>query len=225
MQPDLLSTLASLPALADLPARLRSALDSQAQIVQLPSGRTLFDIGSACMAFLILDRGSLRVTCPAPSGREILLYRVRPGESCILTVACLLSESPYSARGTVEADLSGIALPRPLFRQLIDEWPPFREYIFAFFAGRVVDLMARIEELAFRGLDERVAAALLAHCEPVVITHQRLADEVGSVREVISRILKEFEARDLVRLERGRIHILDRERLRQAAMPHLGPAS
>jgi CRP/FNR family transcriptional regulator len=217
---DFVPTLFTLPALAGLPLRLRDLLQAQAQPFRLAAGKTLFDVGAPCVAFVMLDAGSLRVTKPAPSGREILLYRVRPGESCILTVACLVSGSAYSARGISETELTGAAIPRGLFRQLLDEWQPFREFIFAFFADRITELMQLIEEVAFRALDERVASALLSHCEPVIITHQRLADEVGSVREVVSRILKEFEAQGLVRLERGCIHILDRERLMATAWPH-----
>jgi CRP/FNR family transcriptional regulator len=220
LQPESVPALFALPALAGLPPRLRDALEAQAQPLRFAAGKTLFDVGCACATFLILDSGSLRVTKPAPSGREILLYRVRPGESCILSVACLLSESVYSARGTAETELVGFTLPRVFFCQLLDEWPPFRQFIFAFFSERIVELMGLIEEVAFRALNERVASALLAHCEPVMITHQRLADEVGSVREVVSRILKEFEAQGLVRLERGCIRILDRERLTSMAWPH-----
>ena len=214
--------LVNLPPLIGLPPSLRSAVQAQAQPLRLPAGKTLFDVGFACPAYLILSSGSLRVIKPAPSGREILLYRVRPGESCILTVACLLSNAAYSARGIAETDLTGLTLPRALFRQLLDEWSPFREFVFAFFADRIAELMQLIAEVAFRALDERVASALLARCDAVITTHQQLADEVGSVREVVSRILKEFESQGLVRLERGRICILDRDRLTRAAWPH-GP--
>ena len=217
---DPVPVLFRLPALVGLPTRLDAALRAQAAPVRVAAGRMLFDIGSPCEAFLMLDRGSLRVARSAPTGREILLYRVRPGESCILTVACLLSNSLYSARGIAEGELRGMMLRPTLFHELLAEWPPFRAFIFASFADRMIELMARIDEVAFRGLNERVASALLTHCEPIVITHQRLADEVGSVREVVSRILKEFEAQGLVRLARGRIQILDRERLLRVAWPH-----
>lgn len=219
-QPQLAHALFDHPALVGLPSRLNDAIHAQAQPLRTAAGQLLFDVGYPCHAFLVMDTGILRVTKPAPSGREILLYRLRPGDSCILTVACLLSGSVYAARGIAETDVNGIALPRALFRQLLDEWPPFREFIFAFFAERIAELMQLIERVAFRALNERVASALLGHCAPVVITHQRLADEVGSVREVVSRILKDFEAQGLVRLERGRIHIVDRDRLMLAAWPH-----
>ena len=212
-RPAFADALINHPAFAGLPPQLAGTLLAASQPVLLPAGRVLFDQGAPCSGFLVIEKGSIRVTKSGATGREILLYRLRPGDSCILTVTCLLADATYSARGVVETDVSALAVPGPLFRKLLTDWPPFREFIFRFFAERVTELMARIEDVAFRALDQRVASALLAHCEPVEITHQRLADEVGSVREVVSRILKDLEARGYVRLERGRIHVLDREGL------------
>lgn len=217
LRPDFPVALVSHPAFAGLPSLLVETLLATAQPVQLPAGQVLFDPGSPCRSFLVIENGSVRVAKSGATGREILLYRLRPGDSCILTVTCLLADTNYSARGVVESDLRGLAIPGPVFRQLLTDWAPFRAFIFRFFAERVTELMERIEEVAFRALDRRVASALLAHCDPVEITHQGLADEVGSVREVISRILKDLETQGYVRLERGCIHLLDRDSLSQFA--------
>lgn len=203
--------------LQHLSSRLRDLIVREAQWVQLPAERVLFDLGSPCHSFLILTKGTIRVTKPSPEGREILLYRLMPGDSCILTVSCLLGGANYPARGVVESDVTGIALPRTVFNHLLDDSREFREFIFRFFAERIAHLMTLVEDIAFRPLDQRIAAWLLAHRSPVAITHQQLADQVGSVREVISRILKEFEGQGMVKLGRGCIEILDRNGLAEIA--------
>lgn len=210
---DLNAFLSHYPAMRRLSPRLRELIGREGQWVQLPAERVLFDLGSPCYSSLILTQGTIRVTKPSPEGREILLYRLMPGDSCILTVSCLLGGANYPARGVVESDVTGIALPRTVFNQLLDDSREFREFIFRFFAERIAHLMTLLEDIAFRPLDQRVAAWLLAHRSPIATTHQQLADQVGSVREVISRILKEFEGRGMVKLGRGRIEILDRDGL------------
>lgn len=146
-----------------------------------------------------------------------MLYRVQPGDSCILTVSCLLGRAHYPAAGVVEEDLAAYNISRDLFNYLLEESTLFREFVFRFFAERVATLMELIEEVGFRPLDQRLAATLIGRGTIVRVTHQTLADEVGSVREVVSRILKNFERRSILRLERGQIHILDEAALRQIA--------
>ncbi len=219
LHPDAGDALLTHPAFQDLPAHLNAAVLAEAKRVQLQAGQPLFDFGSPCHSFPIVLKGSIRVVKVGASGREILLYRLRAGDTCILTVTCLLAGETYAARSIAEADVTALLLPGPVFRRLMVDSAAFREFVFRFISQRVVALMQRIEEMAFSGLDQRVAAALLAHCNPVQITHQRLADELGSVREVISRILKDLEARGLLRLERGQIHVLDRAGLVQLANP------
>lgn len=209
--------LARYPALRCLPPHLGALVGREAQRVLIPSGRVLFDPGSPCYSFLMLTAGSIRVTKPSASGREILLYRLQPGDSCILTVSCLLGDAHYPARGVVEADVTGIALPRGIFNQLLEASREFREFVFSFFAERIAHLMLLVEDLAFKPLEERLAAVLLSKGEVVEVTHQQLADELGSVREVISRILKEFEGQGAVHLARGCIRVVDRARLVEIA--------
>jgi CRP/FNR family transcriptional regulator len=211
------------PVLAQLPAHVQRAVREDARPVAVRAGTTLFDVEGACSQFVLLTAGSIRVVKPAASGREILLYRVLPGDSCILTASCLLGHSGYPARGEAETDVQGVVLSAAFFNRLVQESAPFREFVFRFFTDRIVRLMALVEGVAFGQLDQRLANALLARSSDgrtqVETTHQQLADEVGSVREVVSRTLKEFETRGLVQLERGQIRLLDRRGLELVGDP------
>ena len=207
------------PVMDQLPAPLAAALAADLRHVTAPAGHVLFDVDSACHMFLLPCAGSIRVIKPALSGREILLYRLEPGDSCVLTASCLLGHSAYSARGVVESDLEGYAISQGMFARLLAESALFREFIFRFFAERVSDLMQLVEEVAFGGMDQRLAQHLLARGPRLETTHQVIADELGTVREVVSRRLKQLEAQDLVRLERGRIDVRDEAGLRRLAGP------
>ncbi len=205
------------PVLEQLPAPLRQALAADLRYVAAPAGHVLFDVDSACHMFLLPCAGSIRVIKPALSGREILLYRLEPGDSCVLTASCLLGHSAYAARGVVESDLVGYAISQTMFQRLLAESAIFREFIFRFFAARVSDLMQLVEEVAFGGMDQRLAQYLLERGPRLETTHQAVADELGTVREVISRRLKQLAAQGLVRLERGQIAVLDRAGLLRLA--------
>jgi CRP/FNR family transcriptional regulator len=110
-----------------------------------------------------------------------------------------------------------VSLPHALFIRLVEQSPTFRTFIFHFFGERLSRLMALIEEVAFRKLDQRLAALLLNNGGVLEATHQKLADELGSVREVVSRILGDFQGQGIVRLERGQIRILDKVALERMA--------
>jgi len=203
------SLVESYPVIQALPPRLQHALHKQGQPVRANPGQVLFSDGDACNHFLMVTQGELRVVKNSAGGREMELYRLLPGDSCILTVSCLLGEAQYPANGIVESELHGVTIPRALFDQLVAESPAFRRFVFAFFAARLNLLMALIEAVAFQRLDGRLAARLTSAGPRVNKTHQMLADELGSVREVITRILKEFESQGLVRLDRGQVQVLD----------------
>jgi CRP/FNR family transcriptional regulator len=134
-----------------------------------------------------------------------------------LTVSCLLGNAEYPARGIAKRDLLGVSVPQALFIQLVEQSPTFRTFIFHFFGERLSRLMALIEEVAFRKLDQRLAALLLNNGGVLEATHQKLADELGSVREVISRILADFQGQGMVQLERGQIRVLDKAGLERMA--------
>lgn len=205
------------PMLGELPASQLEDLLGNAAVMHLPAGSVVFDENQACKGFPLLLSGSVRVIKAAPNGRELQLYRVAPGESCILTSSCLLGRNHYHARGLVEQDAELVLLPAPAFRQLISSNEPFRNYIFDLFSERLTDLMQLVSAVAFQKLDQRLAALLASRPSPLHATHQALADELGSVREIVSRLLKNFAEHGWVRLGREQIEVLDAAALKQFA--------
>ncbi|MBW7886380.1 MAG: Crp/Fnr family transcriptional regulator [Caldilineaceae bacterium] len=195
----------------------QALLQGDMQRVSAPAGQVLFDLDSPCSLFLLLYAGGLRVIKPAVSGREIVLYRLAPGDSCILTVSCLLGHTSYPARGVVESDLVAYAISQPMFSRLLAESGPFRTFVFHRFAERIADLMQLVEEVAFGQMDQRLAALLASRGPVIEATHQQLADELGTVREVVSRRLKQLEQGGLVRLERGQVIVVNGQGLRELA--------
>ncbi len=204
------------PVLKALPDAARQRLAGDAQLIRLPAGSQVFDEHQACPGFPFVLKGGIRVVKAAPNGRELPLYRVTPGESCIITSSCLLGHTDYNARGVTEADTELLLLPRETFDALLVH-EPFRGFVFQLFSERIGDLMQLVEEVAFRKLDQRLAALLLGKGRVLRATHQQLADELGSVREIVSRLLKGFAAQGLVALGREQIEILDPAGLRRLA--------
>lgn len=205
------------PALASLDDRRFDALLNEATLVQVKAGTVLFDDESPCQAFPMLVEGTIRVSKVGASGRELQLYRVVPGESCILTSSCLLGHISYNARGVAETDIVAVTLPQTVFSRLVGDHEPFRQYVFSLFAERISDLMQLVEAVAFHRLDQRLATLLLGKGKTVHTTHQALADELGSVREIVSRLLKTFAEQGLVSLSREQIEIVDASGLRRLA--------
>lgn len=204
------------PVWAALSDTARSHLQVHARVVHLPAGHVLFAEQQRCAGFPFVLQGEVRVVKSAPSGRELPLYRVRAGQSCVLTSACLLAGQAYTARGVAETDCTVLLVPPATFETLM-EAAPFRHFVFQLFAERLTSLMQLVEAVAFQRLDQRLAAELLARNSPLHCTHQHLADELGSVREIVSRLLKGFAAQGLVRLGREHIEILDRAALQRLA--------
>ena len=201
------------PVLDQLPADLLRRVRQEARLVKAPAGQELFYDGSPCTAYPMLIEGTIRATKSGPDGQEILLYHLQPGESCVITVVALLGETPYPARAVVETELSLFAVPRNLFLELVLKSPPFRVFVFQFLSIRMAHLMALIDDVAFRRVDQRLASHLLLHKGPITVTHQTLADSLGTTREVVSRILESFQQSGVLRLGRKRIQILNRNAL------------
>ncbi|WP_291992179.1 Crp/Fnr family transcriptional regulator [Candidatus Accumulibacter sp. ACC003] len=211
------SLLTLYPALRSLPLAQLAALCPASALRQVPAGAQLFSERQDCLGFPLLLAGTIKVVKSTASGREMLLYRVEPGGSCIISSSCLLGHTPYTARGVAETPLSLLVLPTAAFAILVAENALFRDFVFHLFAERIAELMQLVEEVAFHRLDQRLAKLLLARGEAIHSTHQALAEELGSVREIVSRLLKGFAVQGLVRLGREQIMIVDRPGLQELA--------
>lgn len=191
-----------------------------ARELRVPAGTTVFRVGDPCRNYLLVLEGCVRVQQVAPNGREIVLYRVREGESCILTTSCLMGDTHYVAEGVTETEVRAMGIPAAHFQHALERSPGFRRFVFDGYGRRIAALMRLIEELVFGKVDVRLAKRLLtlaADGRRIELTHQALAAELGSAREVISRQLKEFERRGWIALARGEIRLLDREALQHLA--------
>ena len=213
----------SLVSVAELKARLSDpdwcVLDCRHDLMDVELGRRQYAQGHVPGALFAGIDDDLSGPKTGANGRELQLYRVVPGEACILTSSCLLGQVAYRARGVADSDVVAVALPPAVFTALLAEHEPFRRYVFGLFAERMAELMALVEAVAFQRLDQRLAALLLGKGRIVRTTHQALADELGSVREIVSRLLKSFAERGLVSLSREQVEIVDARRLREIAAP------
>jgi CRP/FNR family transcriptional regulator len=211
-----------LPFLADRAAPITQAFISRATLLRIPAQATIFSAGDACSAFAVLAGGTVRVFTIGETGREITLYRFTRGESCILTASCILSTQQFPAIAVVEEPAEAFSVAGHVFQQWIDAYEPWRSYVFQLLAQRLSSVMSVIEEVAFRRMDVRIAELLLRQGATagadVHRTHQQIAAELGTSREVVSRILADFAAAELVQLGRGSITLLDRAGLARRAV-------
>ena len=205
--------IAQFPGLQRLPQDLQQSLIAQSTVVTLPAGSRIYGPGQAPESYLLLLDGAIRVQQVSEGGREIVLYRVSAGESCVLTTACLMAYEDYLAEAIAETDIRAVAIPRAPFDDLIARSELFRRFIFTAFSARVTELFRIIDQVAFARMDIRLAQRLLELSHGgsnIAVTQQQLASELGTAREVISRILSEFQRRKWVTSTRGSIEIEDR---------------
>ena len=205
------------PSLEALDNAEIEALCRPEAVLQAPAGAELFSERQPCSGFPLLMSGSIKVVKSAPSGRELLLYRVAPGGSCVISSSCLLGHTSYAARGIAEMPLQMLMLPAMRFESLMASSASFRDFVFHLLADRLAELMQLVEEVAFQRLDQRLAKLLLGKSDPILLSHQALAEELGSVREIVSRLLKAFSDQGLVILGREQISVSDRLGLQQLA--------
>jgi len=185
-----------------------------------PAGTVLFSPGQDCPGFVRLNRGRIRVTLTAANGRDVVLYRVGPGDVCLQTFACLTDGRAYSAEGVAETDIDGEILPHALFRQALTTNDTFRAEVLTAVARRFGDYEQLVEDVALTGFDARLARVLLRLASPagrIETTHEALASETASGRAFVTRRLRAFAQAGLVDQERGRITVLDRAGLERIA--------
>jgi CRP/FNR family transcriptional regulator len=184
----------------------------------VPAGTVLFNENSPCQGFPLVLEGEVKVSRNSSDGRALELYRVVPGELCLASSACLFRSQPLSANGIATKATTLLLIPPPVFIQWL-ETPGFRDAVLGLFAERMSDLTGLIDAIAFQKLDQRLAAALLGRGQELALSHQELADELGTVREIVSRLLRRFEREGWVELSRERIQIRNSAALRGVAAP------
>ncbi len=193
----------------------------QARTHVLPQGSVLFRDGDPCSHYVLVVDGAVRVQKIDAQGREIMLYRVEDGQTCMLTTSCLLGRQPYPAEGIAETEVSLVLLPMQAFEHAISGSSDFLRFVMAQIGQRIGDLMALVEDVAFGRMDVRLARLLEQRARTqgteIHSTHQELAFELGTAREVVSRLLKDFERRGLLRLQRGLVEVASLEGLQALA--------
>ena len=196
-----------------------SAMDSlmeSASLANLSTGQQVFALGECCENYLLLLKGVVNTQLLSDNGRELLLYQVLPGDSCVLTTSCLLSGDVYPAEAFAQEDTSAFVISSHGFYRCMEQSPFFREFVFKNFAARLTNVIGKLGEVVFSGIDSRLSKELLNTNKKVLkVTHQELATKLGSAREVISRHLKQFELEGWVSLSRGTVTITDTDALKK----------
>ncbi|MBL8950061.1 MAG: Crp/Fnr family transcriptional regulator [Myxococcaceae bacterium] len=204
------------PFVRELSVRGTEALRSAARPVRLEARQALQREGEPVRRLLLLQTGQLRVYKSSAAGREITLFRVRPGQCCLISLASLLSDTPYPAEVQASAPTQGIEVPADAFRRLHETEPAVRKLVNESTARQLTELMALVAEVAFRRMDVRLARHLLDEARAgrsVMATHDALAAHLGTAREVVSRLLENFGDDGLIETGRGRVELLDRAAL------------
>jgi len=195
--------------LETLPGELQKDALESIQVMRLPPGKILFRAGEHCQGLPLMLSGAVKVQMTCVSGNSIVLYRMGADDICTLSIGCLMTGYGYRAEAIVEEESEAAMIPRGLFDRLMDQSAAFRLAIMESYGRRLDDLMLLVEEVAFRRMDERLDEWLSARRSPIHITHQELAVELGTAREVVSRLLKELERKGRVQLSRGRIDLIE----------------
>lgn len=192
------------PAFAPL-----AELAARARPMRVPAGTRLFDAGQPCPGFPLVDEGSVSVSMLSPDGRRLELYRVEPGEVCVVSATCLFAHRVATATGEARTETALRVISPADFEAVCESDAVLRRYVMGLMAERLADLMALVEAVAFQRLDQRLATLLCARGPQLHATHQQLADELGTVREIVSRLLRRFERDGWVVLGRERIDVAD----------------
>lgn len=199
-----------LPFLQKAAWEVQQAAMQQMIVAHVPAGEIICWEGDSCGQLAIVLSGLVRVYKIGENGREITLYRIEENDSCILTASCILSEVKFPALAVVEQTVRVALIPAPILRRWINQYDVWRNYVFGLLSYRLAGVIATIEEIAFRRVDVRIAEFLLKAADAqghLTITHQEIASELGTAREVVSRILKDFEREGTISLARGAVTI------------------
>lgn len=200
---------------------VQAELFEHAALVEIPAHQFICLEGSKCSGIPLVLEGRARVYKLSESGREITLYRVEPGDSCILTASCIMSGVEFPAFVSTETDVEAIVVPPAVLHRWVNQYEVWSQFLWNMLASRFAEVISLVEEVAFQRVDKRTADYLVNAVGAdgtIKKTHQDIAADIGTSREVISRILKEFEHNGLITLSRGEIHAENLNELRRAAL-------
>ena len=192
--------------------------------IHLQEGQMVFRYGECCANFLFILSGIVRVKKRTKDGHEITLYRLGTGQVCELTTTCLLANNYYCAEAVAESPVSAVMVPKVFFFEALSNIPEFRDYIYEDMQKGLGALLSLLEDVAFGSLEVRLAKCLVTNLnqeDAMLTTHQKIAANIGTVREVVSRTLKKFEQNGWVKLSRGKVQVLDKTRLMNISNNHL----
>lgn len=197
------------PSFKNAPDKLVKEILSFCRSSRVPAGTMIYSEGDPCSGIAFIISGEIRVYKIGHTGREITLYEIGPGETCILNASCILSGASYPAHAAAATDIELMLMPAAAFRRLVHEHPNMRDFVFSLLSQRLAGVMELVEEVAFGRMDERVMEYLVEKAENnrLETTHQKIANDLGTSREVVSRILKDFERKGRLRLFRNFIQI------------------
>jgi CRP/FNR family transcriptional regulator len=182
------------------------------QKITVPKGVTVCQSGDTCENLVIVLEGQVKVFRPAINGRSLTLYYVNSYESCTLTASCILNDIPFPAFAVTTTDVIALSIPPEKVIAWLEHEPMWQKYMFSLLSQRMINLIELVDTIAFESLDTRLAQWLLSHLTDSLIqtTHQQIAEDLASSREVISRLLKKFERDNLIALSRGAILVKDK---------------
>ena len=205
-----------LPFLQDAKSQLLQDFQRIAYHVRIPAGRDIFLEGDHVEGIALLISGVVRVYKIVGAGREITLYRFGEGESCVITANAILNSQDFPAIAVVEKDAEAIMIPANIFNDWVHQYDSWRNFVFSLNSQRLTSVIEIVDQVAFQRMDYRIASFLLKRAQnqnPISITHQEIANDLGSSREVISRLLVDFAVQDIIHLSRGKIKVLDFQKL------------
>ena len=219
------SWLRSFPDLASVDDAFWRQTLTRIDMAELSRGEHLFRDGEQCRHYVLMVEGLIRVSRISDTGREIVVYRIKPGQTCLLSASILLSGAEYPTDAIAEVDSFLVLISAKDFQMAFERSLGFRQFVCAQMGWRIIELVNLLERIAFGGVDNRLAHWLLVHGEEsndaIEVSHSELARELGTVREVVSRRLKSFERRGWIRLGRRQIKVADEYGLRQLAPDYL----
>ena len=199
------------------PKSIQEELEQLARPVHLEPGSFFIHEGDMTSHFALVCSGDLRVFKTSENGRQITLYYVNDNQACLINMLSIFLGTQSPASAIAETDVEALIIPAETFRSLLRTSDEIRNYVFTMISKRMIDVITLVDEITFQKMDKRLADYLLHSFEKqnpsshsLTITHQVIAEDLGSAREVISRLLKKFERSGAIQLGRGKIQLLDK---------------